>query len=67
VLPYAAGTFIGTLPGLSVFVSAGVVGKALAEGSVSLPPALLGLGAAATVAVLTILSKVSSAVRNPKP
>mmetsp|Transcript_48586 Transcript_48586/g.118336 ORF Transcript_48586/g.118336 Transcript_48586/m.118336 type:complete len:353 (-) Transcript_48586:130-1188(-) len=59
ILPYAAGTFLGTLPGLSVFVSAGVVGKAMATGSVSLPPALIVSGCVATASVLAILGKVS--------
>lgn len=59
IFPYAVGTFLGTLPGLSVFVSAGVVGKAMATGSVSVPPALFASGIAATAAVMAILGKVS--------
>mmetsp|Transcript_29913 Transcript_29913/g.73317 ORF Transcript_29913/g.73317 Transcript_29913/m.73317 type:complete len:242 (-) Transcript_29913:251-976(-) len=61
VLPYTIGTAIGTLPGLSVFVSAGVLGKGVLDGSIQLPPALLAAGVAATVSVLVILSRISQA------
>mmetsp|Transcript_45234 Transcript_45234/g.92324 ORF Transcript_45234/g.92324 Transcript_45234/m.92324 type:complete len:350 (-) Transcript_45234:35-1084(-) len=59
LLPYALGTFAGTLPSLAVFVSAGVVGKAMASGSLAPPPGLLAVGGVATLLVLTILGRIS--------
>jgi len=61
VIPYTIGTAIGTLPGLSVFVSAGVLGKGVMGGTIQLPPALLAAGVAATASVLVILSRISQA------
>mmetsp|Transcript_51383 Transcript_51383/g.122312 ORF Transcript_51383/g.122312 Transcript_51383/m.122312 type:complete len:382 (-) Transcript_51383:258-1403(-) len=59
VVPYAMGTAVGTLPGLLVFVSAGVVGKSIAGGGATPPAELLAIGALATVGAMTFLGRVS--------
>lgn len=59
ILPYLAGTWMGTLPAISAFVSAGVLTKSIANGTASAPTELLVLGFVATVCVLTALGKIS--------
>jgi len=59
LIPYILGTMLGTLPALSVFVSAGMVGKKMSEGTASAPPELVLLGILATVGVLSIIGKIS--------
>mmetsp|Transcript_5758 Transcript_5758/g.13392 ORF Transcript_5758/g.13392 Transcript_5758/m.13392 type:complete len:349 (-) Transcript_5758:49-1095(-) len=59
LIPYILGTVLGTLPALSVFVSAGMVGKKMAEGTASAPPELVLVGILATVGVLSVISKIS--------
>jgi len=59
VLPYVAGTWLGTLPAITAFVSAGVLTKNIAAGSASAPPGLIAVGLGATLAVLITLAKIS--------
>jgi hypothetical protein len=59
VLPYVAGTWVGTLPAISAFVSAGVLTKNIAAGSASAPPGLLALGLGATLAALVTIGKIA--------
>jgi len=59
ILPYLAGTWLGTLPAISAFVSAGVLTKNIANGTASAPTELLVLGFVATVCVLSALGKIS--------
>ena len=59
LLPYVAGTWLGTLPAITAFVSAGVLTKNIAAGTASPPSALIALGAGATLAVLVTIGKIS--------
>lgn len=59
VLPYVFGTWIGTLPAITAFVSAGVLSKNIAAGTATAPPELIALGLGATLAVLITLGKIS--------
>jgi len=59
LLPYVVGTWLGTLPAITAFVSAGVLTKNIAAGSASAPPGLIAVGLGATLAVLITLGKVS--------
>mmetsp|Transcript_6464 Transcript_6464/g.10223 ORF Transcript_6464/g.10223 Transcript_6464/m.10223 type:complete len:246 (-) Transcript_6464:815-1552(-) len=57
--PYFIGTWLGTLPALSAFVSAGVVGKAMISSGASPPALLLALGGLATFGVLSIVGSIA--------
>lgn len=59
LLPYSVATFLASLPPLFAFVSGGVVGKAVADGSVSAPPGLIVFGVLATVGILVFIGRVS--------
>ena len=59
VLPYVIGTWTGILPATAAFVSAGTFAKNIADGSASMPPSLMAVGCAATLAVLVTIGHIS--------
>lgn len=53
------GTLIGTLPTQAVYVSAGALGRQALQGGLRMPPAVLALGAAATLAAILLIGHVA--------
>jgi len=62
--PYALATLLGIVPGTALYVSLGALGQGAARGASAGPAgwALLGLGAAATVAVTILVGRKAKAV-----
>lgn len=53
------GTLLGTLPTQTVYVSAGALGRQALQGGLRMPPAVLALGAAATLAAILLIGHVA--------
>jgi len=56
------GTLLGTLPTQAVYVGAGAIGRKALQGGVSLPPAVVLLGVAATGLAILLVGRIASQV-----